>query len=270
MSAWIFAAMLLATAQTFDVVSVHQNTSGTTQGNTSFTQGGVTFTNTQLRPIIQFAYGISQPARLIGVPDWANSERFDIVARGTIRTLDERRAMLQALLADRFKLTAHMEQRRLPMYSLVLARADKRLGPDLKPSSTDCTARTGDGQRSGGDAPPAAPVNPLADLLRCGLRPGGPGEVNIVGIPLSLVSAFLSITQGRPVVDATGLKGAYDIHLSWAPDPIPGRAADPNAAVDSRANIFTALQEQLGLKLEPGTQPEDVLVIDSVSHPTEN
>src|SRR6476646_8917544 len=104
MNAWIISVLVLVGAQTFDAVSVHKNTSGTAQGaNTQFTQGGVTFTNMQLRPIIQFAYGISQPARLVGVPDWANAERFDIVARGTVKSLDDRRAMLQAMLADRFK-----------------------------------------------------------------------------------------------------------------------------------------------------------------------
>jgi uncharacterized protein (TIGR03435 family) len=179
--------------------------------------------------------------------------------------------MLQAMLADRFKLVTHTEQRRVPIYTLVLARSDGRLGPDLKPSSTDCTAQ------GRGDAPPAAPAapagalaNPVAALLRCGLRPGGPGDIRVVGIPFSLVASFLSIMQGRPVVDETALKGAYDIHLVWAPDPVPGRAADPNANFENRADIFTALQEQLGLKLQAGNQPEDVLVIDSVSRPDDN
>jgi uncharacterized protein (TIGR03435 family) len=99
------------------------NRSGTTQTNINFPPGGVTFTNLQLRAIIQFAYGISQPSRLAGVPDWANNERFDIVARGDVTSLEDRRVKLQALLADRFKLAAHTEQRSIPIYTLVLARS---------------------------------------------------------------------------------------------------------------------------------------------------
>jgi uncharacterized protein (TIGR03435 family) len=252
-----------APAKTFEAASVRQNKSGSTQVNTNFTQGGVTFTNMQLRPIIQFAYGINQPARLVGVPDWAESERFDVVARGTINSIDDRRAMLQAFLADRFRLVAHTEQRRVPVYTLVLARSDGRLGPNLKPSSVDCTK-----QGRAGAPPPAATPNPLAAIVQCGLRPGGPGDISVSGIPIPLFGTFLSIMQRRPVIDNTGLQGAYEIRLTWAPDPLPGRSADPNT--DGRADFFTALQEQLGLKLQAGTQPEDVLVIDSVSHPDEN
>ena len=252
-----------APAKTFEAASVRQNKSGSTQVNTNFTQGGVTFTNMQLRPIIQFAYGINQPARLVGVPDWAESERFDVVARGTINSIDDRRAMLQALLADRFKLVAHTEQRRVPVYTLVLARSDGRLGPNLKPSSVDCTK-----QGREGAPPPAATPNPLAAIVRCGLRPGGPGDISVTGIPIPLFGTFLSIMQRRPVIDNTGLQGAYEIHLTWAPDPLPGRSADPNT--DGRADFFTALQEQLGLKLESTRGPVDLLVIDRAEQPTED
>jgi uncharacterized protein (TIGR03435 family) len=89
-------------------------------------------------------------------------------------------------------------------------------------------------------------------------------------VAVSEFASILSITQGRPVVDRTGLSGPYDIQLLFAPDPIPGRGADAPALPNGRPSIFTALQEQLGLKLQPGNQPEDVLVIDRVSHPDEN
>jgi len=144
-------------AAAFDVASVHHNTSLTTQSNINFTPGSVTFINLQLRAIIQFAYGISQPSRLAGVPDWANSERFDIVAKGAINNVEGRRRMLQAVLAERFKLVAHTEQR-----------------------ST------------------------------------APGNIKLTGIPMSQLAAVLSV------------------------------------------------------KLQAGSQPEDVLVIDRVSHPDEN
>jgi len=232
--------------RTFEVVSIHHNKLGTTQSNINFTPGGVTLTNLQLRAIIQFAYGVNQPSRLAGVPDWANADRFDIVARGVVTNLEDRRAMLQALLADRFKLAAHHEQRTMPIYTLVLARADGRLGPSLKPSTADCAAE------------------------RCGVRPGGPGEVNLVGAQMAAFGSILSITQGRPVVDGSGLTGSYDIQLSFAPDTLNGRGADAAPVAEVRPSIFTALQEQLGLKLQAGSRPEDVLVIDHVSHPDEN
>ena len=232
-----------AAAKAFEVASVHLNTSGTAQTNINFTPGGVTFTNLPLRAIIQFAYGISQPSRLAGVPDWANSERFDIVARGDVTSLQDRRVKLQALLADRFKLAAHTEQRSLPIYTLVLARSDGKLGPSLRTSVVDCAAQ------------------------RCGARPGGPGEVNLAGVQMSAFAAMLSITQGRTVVDGTALTGTYDIQLTFAPDTPAGRGADAPPVPEGRPSIFTALQEQLGLKLQAGNRPEEVLVLDHVVHP---
>ena len=252
----------VVSAKAFEVASIHINTSGTTQTNINFTPGGVTITNLQLRAIIQFAYGIAQPTRLAGVPDWANTERFDVVARGAVASLDDRRTMLQALLADRFKLVAHTEQRTIPIYSLVLARRDGKLGPSLKPSVADCAAGRGRvGTPAASDATPAQ---------RCGVRPGRPGELNLVGVQIGAFASMLSITQGRPVVDGSGLTGAYDIQLAFAPDTSAGRGAGAPAVTDDRPSIFTALQEQLGLKLQAGTRPEEVLVIDRVSHPDEN
>jgi uncharacterized protein (TIGR03435 family) len=239
------AAPGAAQGTSFDVASIHVNDSGTTQTNIKFTPGSVTFTNLTLRAIIQFAYGINQPSRLAGVPDWANSERFDIVARGDVASLEDRRVKLQALLADRFKLAAHTEQRSLPIYTLVLAGKDGKLGPSMKTSAVDCTAQ------------------------RCGARPGGPGDINLTGVQMSAFAAMLSITQGRTVVDATALTGSYDIHLMFAPDAPVGRADAPPVP-EGRPSIFAALQEQLGLKLQPGNRPEDVLVVDRVSRPDEN
>jgi uncharacterized protein (TIGR03435 family) len=249
--------------RTFDVASVRANHSGTTQSRFDRTPTGVTIVNLPLRAIIQFAYGVSQPSRLAGVPDWVSTERFDIVARGTVTGLDDFRAMMQALLADRFKLATHTEQRSLPIYNLVLARADRRLGPSLTPSSLNCPP-PGRGGRTG--QPPAGSDPPTNE--GCGVRPGGPGELNLVGLRLELFASLLSVMQQRPITDSTELTGAYDIHLLFAPEPMPGRPVDP--ATDGRPSLPTALQEQLGLKLEPGKQQQDVLVIDRVSRPDEN
>jgi uncharacterized protein (TIGR03435 family) len=250
---------------TFDVVSVRPNRSGTNQGRIDRTPTGVTIINHQLRVIVQLAYGISQPSRLVGLPSWNATERFDVVARGAINGIDDFRAMMQAMLADRFKLSAHVEQRSIPIYSLVLARRDRRLGPSLKASTLDCGAVALGGRGGRGAANPDAPAAPPA--ADCGLR-SGPGEIDVRGVSIDQLTAFLSIAQGRPVVDNTGLTGNYDFHLMFAPDPFPGRAPDPST--DGRPTLVTALQEQLGLKLEGGKQLQDVLVIDSVSRPDEN
>jgi uncharacterized protein (TIGR03435 family) len=254
-----------AAGKTFDVASVRANHSGATQTRFDRTSTGVTIVNLQLRAIIQFAYGVSQPSRLAGVPDWASIERFDIIARGTIDGLDDFRAMMQALLIDRFKLATHTEQRSVPIYNLVLARSDRRLGPSLKASTVNCPppGRGGRGSQAPDASAPGTSTNE-----ECGVRPGGPGELNLRGRPLEFFASLLSVTQQRPVIDSTGLTGSYDIHLLFAPDPMPGRAVDP--ATDGRPSLLTALQEQLGLKLEPAKQQQDVLVIDRVSRPDEN
>jgi uncharacterized protein (TIGR03435 family) len=255
-----------ATVRTFDAASVRANKSGTTQQSINRSETGVTIVNFQLRTIIQLAYGISQPTRFVGMPDWANAERFDITARGRIGGLDDFRVLMQALLADRFRLAAHPEQRNMPMHSLVLARSDGRLGPSLKPSACPplgLGAITG----RGGAAPGASA--PSGDTPKdCGLRGSGPGEINLGGIDIGTFAAFLSLTQGRPVVDNTKLAGAYDIHFLFAPDPFPGQA--PNPVTEGRPSLLTALQEQLGLKLVPGVQPQDVLVIDRLERPDDN
>jgi uncharacterized protein (TIGR03435 family) len=265
----VFAPGFLASAQsaadekTFEVASVRANRSGSNQTTMNRTANGVTIINLPLRAIIQFSYGISQPSRVVGAPGWIAIERFDIVARGTVNGLDDVRVMMQALLADRFKLAAHTEQRSVPAYTLVLARRDGRLGPSTTPSSRECppagpTGRGGEAQ--GGAGSPAAEG--------CGSRPAGPGEFNFASVPIDLFASILSLSQGRPVIDRTGLAGNYDIRLMFAPDPISGREPDP--LTEGRPSLFTAMVEQLGLKLEAGNQLQDVLVIDRVARPDEN
>jgi uncharacterized protein (TIGR03435 family) len=126
------AALTAQTPPAFEVASVKPNKSGTTQANIGMLPNGVNFVNLPLRAIIQFAYGINQPSKLAGVPDWATAERFDINARaaGPV-TLEERRLMLQGLLADRFKLVARWENREVSVLALIVARSDGRLGRNL-------------------------------------------------------------------------------------------------------------------------------------------
>jgi uncharacterized protein (TIGR03435 family) len=208
-------------------------------------QGGSTefrVTNIPLRVLIRQAYGLRQGSELIGGPAWLDTDRFDIV--GKMAQPDSPKwLMVRTLLADRFKLVTHEESRELPIYALVVARSDGRLGPKLHPST--CVA----GRR--------------LDDNGCGFRPG-PGAFVGSGVALpTLIAASLSSEVQRMVVDRTGLTGTFDIDLHWLPDnPV---AAAPG---DEAVSIFTALQEQLGLKLESTTGPVDVLVIDHVEQPT--
>jgi bla regulator protein blaR1 len=251
-----------APGATFDVASVKPNKSGSTQVKIDVTATTVTLLNLQLRPIIQLAWGINTPSRLAGIPDWANAERFDIIGKAeSIGSREAMRPMLQALLAERFKLAAHMETRKQPIYALVKARRDDKLGPALHPSTVTCAGR--------GATPPADGAPPP---VPCGPRPGGAGRLVMVGISMPQLAPMLSLMVGRTAVDRTGLTGLYDFEIAFTPErPLPGPdgAATPAPSNDG-PSLFTALQEQLGLKLEPETETVDVLVIDHVERPTEN
>jgi len=276
------------TSPRFDVVSIKPNTSGTNMVMMRVQAGGrFTATNVTLRNLITNAYRL-QPFQLVGGPSWLASDHFDILAKAPDdagdafsfqQTGSEPSAgqlMLRAMLADRFKLQAHTETRELPIYSLVLARADGKLGPKLTRSTTDCAALAAAARgRPGGPPPMPAPGQPMV----CGMRIG-PGNISAGGTPLAQVATSLANFVGRTVVDRTGLSGNFDFELTYTPDQMPQGAAGKPADQPVLANgvgidpngpsIFTAIQEQLGLKLESAKGPVDVLVIDGVEHPTEN
>jgi len=207
-------------------------------------------TNIPLRVLISQAYGIQQASELIGGPAWIDTDRFDIV--GKMERPDyPRMAMVQTLLADRFKLVTHKESRELPIYALVVARSDGRLGSKLRRS------------------PCVAGLTP--DGSRCGFRPG-PGIFTGSSVVLStLIGASLAPEVHSKVVDRTGLSGTFDVHLHLLPDN-PASGPQPNTPPPDPGDpsIFTAVQEQLGLKLESTRGPVNVLVIDHVEHRTED
>jgi uncharacterized protein (TIGR03435 family) len=234
----------------FEVSTVKANKSGEPGSSSDLRDGRFTATNVVLKNLMQYqAYGIPE-SRIVGGPKWLGSERFDIAAKLDGATADrlhtlsraERRQelqkMFQQLLADRFQLVVHWETRELPIYALVAARN----GPTLAASK----AAEGDSHTSAHD-----------------------NQLDAQGVTLTEVAATLTqeLSQelGRVVVDRTGVTGRYDLSLHWTP-----AAAEGAAAADSGPSIFTAVQEQLGLKLESARGPVQVLVIDRAEMPSAN
>jgi bla regulator protein blaR1 len=263
-----------ASTATFEVASVKANKSGDGRVMISMPPTGrYTATNVPLRLLLQQSYEL-QPFQIVGGPNWISSDRFDIVGKAPDGfTPDQLRPMVRALLADRFKLKSHLETREMPIYELVLARADGKLGPNLTPSKSDCKAVMA--QRRGG--PPPAPPQP-GQTPECSMMLGA-GNLNAGGMEIAQLARSLGPLVNRIVNDKTGLKGEYDFQLTFSPDGrggFPGIPGGPPAGIDApaadpnRPSLFTALQEQLGLKLDSQRGPVEVLVIDSVEQPTED
>ena len=245
----------------FEVASVRVNTSGSPISRMTAPTGTGRFdvTNASVRMLILNAYGIPG-FQLTGGPSWIETVRVDVVARAaTTVTRDEISRMVRGLLAERFNLAVHREQREMPVYSLVVARDDRRLGPRLHASTTDCAIATA----AGG----AAPQLPSGQLL-CTTRMS-PASINAGGMTMARLAQTLSGIVGRVVTDETKLTGTSDLQLTFAPEqPLPPGASPP--ADPDAPSIFAALQEQLGLKLNTRRDMVDVLVIDRVDPPKEN
>jgi uncharacterized protein (TIGR03435 family) len=303
-------AALTITAQSppapaFDVTSVKRNTS-TGPMTIRNAPGNFSAVNMPLRQLIRIAYQM-QEFQLTDVPDWANTDRFDVEGRfdpaaipppGPTPQAPPMMLMLRGLLRDRFGLVARVETRELPILALKVARTDGRLGPQLKPSAVDCAAlgRGGPppGGRGGGSIadgrpggpppegrglpplpPPGTPFS-LGERPVCGDRTGF-GQMLTGGTPMSrLATQILTQLTGRLVVDKTGLTGAYDIDLKWTPTPdqLPQGPPPPGfelPPIDPNGpSLFTALQEQLGLRLDAERGPVQVLVVEKLIPPTEN
>jgi uncharacterized protein (TIGR03435 family) len=261
---------------TFEVASVKANKSGDTNGRLQGLPGGrVLATNMPVRPIITFAYQIAG-YQLIGGPAWLASDRYDLNAKMEENVSatpavpgasapNPMQLALQNLLEDRFKLKVHRESREMDIYALVLARPGGSPGPGLKPTTTDCAAVAAAAAAAAREGKPPTPFGAPGQPL-CGIQ-GNTGKIRFGGLPARSFPAAFSGPAGRMVVDRTGLTGSWDFELTYAaeargPDAPP---VDPNAP-----SLFTAIQEQLGLKLEPTKGPVEVLVIDSVERPVED
>ena len=270
----LFAQEIAQPAQpvSFEAASVKPNKSGDFSQFVRRQPGGrFNATNMPLRVLITFAYQL-QPSQLVGGPSWIADERFDIVAKmegdppPTIPGSgpDPMMLAMRTLLADRFKLVTHRETPDLDVYALMLAKPGGKPGPALKPSSDECEkvmlARRG--------GPPPGPPGPNDPF--CGLR-GSIGRIQMGGFPISQFANSLQGLAGRMVLDRTGLTGPWDFVMTFAQDrpngPVPPGVELPPVDPDA-PNLFTALQEQLGLKLESTKAPIDVLVIESVQQPT--
>jgi uncharacterized protein (TIGR03435 family) len=222
----------------FDVTSVKANTSGAQGGTSKGEPGRYVGVNVTLRRVIGLAYLPVQ--EFVGGPGWIDTERFDIEgkAEGTPNR-EQMMEMLRSLLADRFKLVVHRETRQMPSYALV-ARADGKTGPSLR-RAEPCT--------------------------QCGGFSVGKGSLKGTAVTMTQLAVELpSATEGRRVIDRTGLSGAFDVTLTWNADALRPDAA----AADGAPSIYAAIQEQLGLTLEPITAPIDVIVIDHAERPASN
>jgi uncharacterized protein (TIGR03435 family) len=281
------AAQIVAPAAdspTFDVVSIKPNASAGRVGGMN-SPGRVNLTGMSVRRLLTQAYEIHD-SQIIGGPDWLGAQGYDINATLTgTPSPEQRRMMMKTLLRDRFTLTFHTEKRDLPLYALIVQRSDGRLGPGLKRIPDDECPPPGSrrGAGPGGPPPPASsPFDPNA-VAACGSIVFGPGRLLAHGVPIDMLSRSLAnlpaITSfNRPVTNLTKLEGFYDFDFRFANDfgrggpPPPGSpAAAPNAITPGdEPALFTALQEQLGLKLNPQRATLDVLVIDSIERPSEN
>jgi uncharacterized protein (TIGR03435 family) len=242
----------------FEVASIRRNLAS--DGGYLRIEPGARFNAVGATPmlLIRQAYG-KLPFQLANVPDWAESEQYDIRAKAPdgVEVAPNMPQLLRSLLRERFRFEGHLETRQLPAYDLLVARADRQLGPGLRRATVDCAARKLGAQ---------PPIDDNGEPL-CGLT-GGPNRIVVRGYPLARFAGMLTTPMQRMVMDKTGLIGSWNLDLRYTPD----QPANPNGSVptidQNLPSLVTAIQEQLGLKLEPSRAPVEVLVIDRISRPT--
>jgi uncharacterized protein (TIGR03435 family) len=248
-------------ASAFEVATIKLNKSGDDKASSSIQPGGrLSATNVRLKDLILSAYRFRYPpAQIIGGQAWMDSDHFDVQAKpasGSSPTEAKIPDMLRALLSDRFKLVTHEETREYPTYVLVNARSDGRTGPKMKPSSAgDCLDPGAPPER--GPRPAVDPKGPQP----CGRISYSPIGWTARGVTTDQIARALEAFVGRPVVNRTGLEGMFSVELEFVRDP---------GANDSQTSIFTALREQLGLRLDAQKNSVPVLVIDHAERPTED
>ena len=231
---------------TFEVASIKP--SDPSRPDTGLHRSNAKFaaTNHTLKRLIAFAYDV-ELFQISGGPAWVNSDGYDVTAKtpddvAHHKGPNDDKKMVQALLSDRFKLTMHTESRELPIYALVIGKNGSKF--EIAKPHVGSSGVTGRGET----------------------------HWTFTEAPLSLLVHVLSQRLGRPVVDRTGLTAHYDFKLEWSPDPTSSEPRDSGSSASDPAGptLFTAIQEQLGLRLEAQKGPVEVLVIDHVDRPSEN
>jgi bla regulator protein blaR1 len=240
----------------FDVASIRANKSQDFGARFAFTADGFNATNISLIMLLKLAYGVEED-QIVGLPRWVQSERFDIAAKVLGKDLrklsiEQRKHMIRSLLADRFQLRFHEVEKSVPVYTLVISKNGSKLRSS-KPGS--CSLRTEQSQT---------------------LRMVGRGYVLGLCVPMELITQMLVDQLGRPVIDRTGLKGNFDFALHWTPDeevPFRGHELSPQQSTgpDSEwPTLFTAVNEQLGLRLKGEKGPAGAIAIDHLEEPSAN
>jgi uncharacterized protein (TIGR03435 family) len=226
----------------FDAATVKPNNSGTGSSSTESTNGLLRITNQTLLRMIQYAYGV-RDFQISGGPAWVRSDRYDVTAKPEGSAHDQQmKQMLQSLLAERFQLQFHRQTQEGPIYALLIGKN----GPKLQPAP--------ESDNSG--------ISLNSTAVRTTMKG--------THVTMERLAANLGDRIGRPVVDKTGLSGKFDFELSWVADlTLATGTLDPGADV-SGPSIFTALQEQLGLRLNSQQGPIEMLLIDHAEKPTEN
>jgi uncharacterized protein (TIGR03435 family) len=242
----------------FEVASIHQNLNPNPRWNINFTPDGVHATDVTLLWALHEAYGVSDDRLWSGGPAWLDKARFDIEAKYDADkypnlTREQRQAMLQQLLADRFKVVVHHQSRQFPLYALVVAKHGAKV-EETKPEDLR--------------------KSPVYGVM-CMVHAGRKGEIAMQGCTMTQfandLSGYARDDLGRKVVDQTELAGHYTIALNWAPvEANNPSAAGLTAPAPDGPSIFTAVREQLGLELKPINGPLDTIVIDRAEMPSEN
>jgi uncharacterized protein (TIGR03435 family) len=215
--------------------------------------------------LINYAFDM-RAFRIQGGPGWISTTRWEVIAKAERAvTAGEMRRLVQRLLQDRFALRTHVETRDLPIYQLVMSREDRRLGPNIKPAQFDCEPFL-----AGLRPPREAPLDPVTKFPLCGAIVGvasGGATMRLHGHSMARFAPLLQTEVQRMVIDKSGLDGSFDIELKYQSESMPRLSGAPS---QEGLPLFTALREQLGLRLEADRGQVEVLVIDQAEQPTPN
>jgi uncharacterized protein (TIGR03435 family) len=242
----------------FEVASIKRSATPPPGNMRTLSNGETIISSTPIRIVISRGYDFDD---VVGVPSWA-SDGYDVhVKPPTGASREQIKEMWQSLLASRMKFASHYETREVPAYTLVLARSDGRLGPELKLATVECATAGTQSVITGGP-------NKEEALKHCETM-SAPGLLASGSVLMERFAFYLGAPAGRPVTDATGLAGRYSVALTYSIPSPPGSGRPPSGTPDA-PEVFTAVQEQLGLKLQSSTTQSQVLVIDHIERPTEN